>query len=101
MTVVWSPALAMAASLGACQLSASPPALHDARRPGIRLTLTRQVLRHDWRREATDSGQATVETSYHEGEYRVEPDTAYGLRRGRQLRVDCAMQQATTVIEAA
>ena len=75
------------------------PVLIDPTRPSVRLTRVRQVLHTQWSRTSTDTSWTTYLSRIPEGEYRVAPDTAYGLRPGQLLRVDCTRWQALTVVE--
>jgi hypothetical protein len=77
------------------------PALRDQARPSVQLTLVSWTTRIDWTRSTDGVSTTTVTARVPEGEYRLSPDTAYGLQPGQRLRVDCGSQTAVTVLEPA
>lgn len=77
------------------------PALRDRARPDVQLTLEHARIRVDRERSMEGGGMKTVASRVPEGDYRVSPDTAYGLEPRQLLRVDCGSQTAVTVLEPA
>jgi hypothetical protein len=78
---------------------ACAPVLRDRERPGVQLILERSVIRTDTSRTRSFLQTTTVTTRAAVGEYRVMPDTTYGLQSRQRLRVNCASLTAEKVLE--